>query len=307
MFYKGDVDWCMGIFEKENYTIDDILDLLKYEVEESVHLDYKAGVSLEKNEKRTSEIAKDVSAFANADGGIIVYGILEKDHRPNSFSYVDGTCITKEWLEQVINSKVNKKIPGVEIYPFRVDGDLKKSIFLVKIPRSNMAPHMSSDHRYYKRYNFTSVPMEDYEVRDLYHRKNKSILRIDNGYLGREVNRDGTVTVKFSCSIQNVGREIETTYKLNAYITCDGGLSFKTIAWEALKDNINYTSWHNGVKISCLGAFPVFPEEVIDMCRFTVTFDNTEYDRFVENGNVRLLLLYSGGTDEKNMNVKLLR
>jgi hypothetical protein len=89
--------------------------------------------------------------------------------------------------------------------------------------------------------------------------------------------------------------------------TCDGGLSFKTIAWEALKDNINYTSWHNGVKISCLGAFPVFPEEVIDMCRFAVTFDGTEYDRFVENGNVRLLLLYSGGTDEKNMNVKLLR
>ena len=98
----------MGIFEKENYTIDDILDLLKYEVEESVHLDYKAGAALEKNEKRTSEIAKDVSAFANADGGIIVYGILEQDHRPNSFAYVDGTCITKEWLEQVINSKVNK-------------------------------------------------------------------------------------------------------------------------------------------------------------------------------------------------------
>ena len=132
-------------------------------------------------------------------------------------------------------------------------------------------------------------------------------MQIDNGYLGREVNCDGTVTVKFSCSIQNVGGEIETTYKLNAYITCDGGLSFKTIAWEALKDNINYTSWHNGVKISCLGAFPVFPEEVIDMCRFAVTFDGTEYDRFVENGNVRLLLLYSGGTDEKNMNVKLLR
>jgi hypothetical protein len=43
------------------------------------------------------------------------------------------------------------------------------------------------------------------------------------------------------------------------------------------------------------------------MCRFAVTFDGTEYDRFVENGNVRLLLLYSGGTDEKNMNVKLLR
>lgn len=297
----------MGIFEKDNYTIDDISYLLKYEVEESLHLDYKSGESLGKTENRTKEIAKDVSAFANSDGGVIIYGILEKDHRPNSFAYVDGTCITKEWLEQVINSKVNKKIPGVEIYPFRVDGDLKKSIFLVKIPRSNMAPHMSCDHRYYKRYNFTSVPMEDYEVRDLYHRKNKSILQVDNAYWGREVNRDGTVTAKFSCSIQNVGKEIETIYKLNAYIMCDGGLSFKNIQWEALKDNINHTSWHNGVKISCLGSFPVFPEEIIDMCRFSITFDGAEYDRFMKNGNLRLLLLYSGGSDEKNIHVKQFR
>ena len=92
------------------YTPTDIQSLIDNSVEESIHLDFKAAAALDKSEKKKDEIAKDVSSFANSDGGIIVYGISEKEHCADSLSLIDGNTYTKEWIEQVINSKINKKI-----------------------------------------------------------------------------------------------------------------------------------------------------------------------------------------------------
>ena len=39
-------------------------------------------------------------------------------------------------------------------------------IYVVDIPQSNIA-HQAFDKRYYKRFNFISTPMEDYEIRDI--------------------------------------------------------------------------------------------------------------------------------------------
>ena len=55
---------------------DDILSMIKDEVQESINLDYKACDSLGKSDGRKREISKDVSAFANSAGGTIIYGIL---------------------------------------------------------------------------------------------------------------------------------------------------------------------------------------------------------------------------------------
>ena len=65
----------MDFFELEEYTKKDIDDLIQNEVEESIYLDYKDGRALDPD--KIAEITKDVSAFANADGGIIVYGVSE--------------------------------------------------------------------------------------------------------------------------------------------------------------------------------------------------------------------------------------
>ncbi|MCW9706022.1 AlbA family DNA-binding domain-containing protein [Fodinibius salsisoli] len=65
-------------FDKENYNQDDINNLIKNEVEESLILEFKRAGSLSKKRKDKKEIGKDVSAVANSDGGIIIYGIAEK-------------------------------------------------------------------------------------------------------------------------------------------------------------------------------------------------------------------------------------
>jgi predicted HTH transcriptional regulator len=52
-------------------------------VKESLHLEYKASAAIDKrDDNKKLEMARDVSAFANADGGQVVYGITEKDNEP---------------------------------------------------------------------------------------------------------------------------------------------------------------------------------------------------------------------------------
>lgn len=85
-----------NFFERENFTQADLQKLIDNQVEESTYLDFKSAPSLEKSDKKRGEIGKDVSAFANADGGIIIYGMKEQDHVADSFSFIDGNVFTKE-------------------------------------------------------------------------------------------------------------------------------------------------------------------------------------------------------------------
>jgi predicted HTH transcriptional regulator len=54
----------------------DIQNLVDDQIEESAHLDYKREVTFSPSGKK--ELAKDISAFANSGGGVILYGIEEK-------------------------------------------------------------------------------------------------------------------------------------------------------------------------------------------------------------------------------------
>lgn len=54
----------------------DIQRLINDQIEENIHLDYKREIALSPKGKK--ELAKDVSAFANSKGGVIIYGIEEE-------------------------------------------------------------------------------------------------------------------------------------------------------------------------------------------------------------------------------------
>jgi len=158
-----------------------IRDLIASQVQESLMLDYKASDALAKTDTKKREISKDVSAFANSAGGTIVYGVLEDKHVPTE---IDIGClptdISKEWLEHVIQGNIQRRIDGVRINPIMLTGPAAgRMLYVVSIPQSMRAPHMAADHRFYKRFNFESVPMEEYEVRDAGHRNDSPDLTLD--------------------------------------------------------------------------------------------------------------------------------
>lgn len=291
----------MSFIDLKEYSQADIQSLIDNSVEESIHLDFKESRALEKNDKKKEDISKDVSAFANSDGGIIVYGISESNHCAGSLSCIDGEVFTKEWLEQVINSKISKRIEGIQIFPVRFDGDLRKSVYVVKIPRSIRAPHMCSDHKYYRRYGTTSVPMEEYEVRDLFYRINKAELEIDNIFLHtHDQKNEDYYEIEVYSSIANCGTVPESVYKMNYYVTAPGGLKINRISWNTLEENNTRSFWKDGVKISSIGKAPLFPGERIDFGRFTIELTNDQAKEFIKNTSIRLVLFFQGGSVEKS-------
>lgn len=279
---------------KDNYSIDDIYNLISNEVEENIHLDYKEARALGKEDPKKTEITKDVSAFANSDGGVIVYGISEASHKPKAISPIDGKTFTKEWLENVIQ-QIQPRIDGIKIFPIRVDGNIEKSIYVVQIPRSASAPHMAKDHRYYKRFNFESVPMEDYEVKDAFNRVVTPNLVIDSCTFYVEENKSDHVTYHLSAAVLNRGNRVCESYKLNFYIN---NASLCDISYRTLEEKNAYTIMdHNRIKLSSCSQAPIFPTEQLDMGHFRITIKKQNHDLFFRNLVVEMMLFYTGGNE----------
>ena len=136
-------------------------------VEESLNLDYKAAAALAKTDGKRKEITKDVSAMANSEGGIIIYGVSEDTairHLPGNIDSIDRTVFSKEWIEHVIGN-ISPRIDGLEIHPVPVGVSNADIVYVVEIPESHTV-HQASDARYYKRLNFESVRMADHEIRN---------------------------------------------------------------------------------------------------------------------------------------------
>ncbi len=142
-------------------------------IEESLNIEYKGAASLDHTDKKKKEITKDVSAMANSAGGILIYGVAEYDipdkkHLPERIDSIDRKQFPKERLEHVINN-IRPRIEGLVIHPVDVNIGAGDVVYVIEIPQSTTA-HQALDHRYYKRFNFESVPMEDYEIRDVMNR-----------------------------------------------------------------------------------------------------------------------------------------
>jgi predicted HTH transcriptional regulator len=146
-------------------------------IEESLNLDHKAAGALDKAPSNKKEIAKDVSAMANSAGGIIIYGVREhqeeeKRYLPEKLDPIDRTQFSKEWLEHVVADNIWPRIEGLVIHPVNLETGLSDVIYVVDIPQSTTAHQVTvdKDYRYYRRHNFESVRMHDYEIRDVMNR-----------------------------------------------------------------------------------------------------------------------------------------
>lgn len=156
--------------------------MIKDSVEESLSLDYKRADSLVKTEdKKKAELVKDVSAFANSSGGVLIYGIAEpsdktRRHLPERIDPISRLEISKEWIEQIIQT-IQPRVEGIVIHPVVIDEQQNQVCYVVEVPKSHTA-HQARDHIYYKRHNFNNLPMEDYEVRDVMNRKTNPLVTV---------------------------------------------------------------------------------------------------------------------------------
>ena len=191
------------------WTEDDLQSLIASGVQESLTLDYKRSVALDKSNNCRNEISKDVSAFANSAGGQIIYGISENNHLPESIDAgLDPAVVTREWLEQVINSTIKPRIQNLLIKLVSLHNG--RVAYALDIPQAtSLAPHQASDHRYYRRFNYQSVPMEDYEVRDLLRRATTPDLVLEFS-IGRD--EKGSTGTEATLIVSILNRSTEPAY-----------------------------------------------------------------------------------------------
>src|SRR3972149_7567323 len=80
---------------------------------ESVVLDYRAPIAGLTRDK--AELAKDVSAFANSQGGFIIIGVEESRgkpvHPPAGVDRMLGQQKVEEWIDQGVASNISPRAP----------------------------------------------------------------------------------------------------------------------------------------------------------------------------------------------------
>lgn len=236
-------------------------------VEESLSLDYKRADSLGKTDGRKAEVTKDVSSFANSSGGVLIYGVAEpsdeaRRHLPERLDPIQRTEISKEWLDQVIQT-IQPRIEGLVIHPVTISESNNTVCYVVEVPQSHTA-HMARDHRYYKRHNFNALAMEDYEVRDVMNRRTHPKIR-GFIYVNRNTSRTepvGTVLVR----LENVGNvmarqvmvELELPIHMEGWIAVDPPVLSKTTA---------EGNCHHFRLTLAPGAAPIFPGSDVTLTR----------------------------------------
>ena len=151
----------------DEITLDTLKDLITNEVMEGRQLDYKQELNLStRDEKR--EFLKDVTAFANASGGYLVYGMKEGDGDNKGFP-ADVCGFTPQQgveqlisvMENVIRDGVEKSLHGYRIRSLKAENG--QDLIVTFVPSSVSKPHWISlygHRRFYVRHETVSSPLD---------------------------------------------------------------------------------------------------------------------------------------------------
>lgn len=117
----------------------DIAELCSNTVSESQVLEFKQELP-KSNDRGKAEFLKDVTSFANADGGQLVFGISELKGAASAVSRIEVDDIDAELrrLSQILDSGIEPRLSGLKIEYVEVEQFV---VFVVKIPKSFDAPH----------------------------------------------------------------------------------------------------------------------------------------------------------------------
>lgn len=155
----------------------DIDGLIENQVREVRVLDYKEKLPGGSDNEKTEFLA-DVSSFANAAGGYLLYGVRERRDDngkptgvPDSADGLEETNVDSEILrlESSIRTGIDPRIPGLQTKP--INGFSKGPVLLMRIPKSWSSPHMvifKNHSRFYSRSSNGKYQLDVAEIRSAF-------------------------------------------------------------------------------------------------------------------------------------------
>ena len=154
----------------EDISKADIDALVANGVAEGRTIDYKRTLPGGTDEEKREFLA-DVSSFANAAGGDIIYGVEEDKGVPTSANGLPGIDPDKEILrlDSCIRTGIDPRVPAVQIKA--VVGFPAGPVMVLRVPKSWSSPHMvtfKNSSRFFSRTNAGKFQMDVTEIRSAF-------------------------------------------------------------------------------------------------------------------------------------------
>ena len=160
--------------------------LIQDKREENLHLEFK-----QKSDRRNGDLtdperrafSKAISGFANADGGVLVFGIetsrgADGVDRAISLKPIDGHA---RFRAKLMDSILNATHPVADDIKIECINSTTESGYVrCLIPASSMPPHRAvlAEHQYWKRVSTGHRRMEHYELEDVFGRRLRPKLKL---------------------------------------------------------------------------------------------------------------------------------
>jgi len=136
--------------------------LVSLRVSESERIEYKVELKMN-TDKEKRELCKDISAFANSQGGYLFFGIAETNGIPTSISGIQFDDAAKQQFFQILTSGISPRVQNFFHGEIPLCNGLKVLILKIQ-PDGYLHQVKYDDNRYYKRTGTITIAMESSDV-----------------------------------------------------------------------------------------------------------------------------------------------
>lgn len=212
-----------------------------------------------KNNMKKS-LGKEISAFANYDGGYLILGIKDMKERKNETDIIDdggivtfkGRQSTKDWLENILPNLVEPQLPKIDVHCINLEDSIDRAIYVAQIYPSDQAPHQDvNSYSYYGRLGSKSRPLSHKYVADIMGRRTNPVLEIQALNIKEVYTFQNGIEILMRCQltvkIKNISKVIAEAYQI--LIELPDGTVPKDMEGDAIGHGyLNYTT-EDGVVI----------------------------------------------------------
>lgn len=238
-----------NILKQELIYIDDVI---TNKTTENYYLDFKTTENIDYTGQRKlfnsdkKNYAKAISAFANSEGGILVWGVetgksdVDYAIAKKSIKNVSNFKSLLESFSSLLTSPVHSSIFNHIIFEDKVN-DI--GYVITHIPKSSKRPLQvlnDNDYRYYIRAGSSSLPAPDTFIRSLFGQGTQPNAFIVFGTSPIELTQENIIKIKAGVIIYNKGENIAKN--INGYVSVGGlGLAIE------LSDDKSFDYYKNSI------------------------------------------------------------
>jgi hypothetical protein len=191
---------------------------------ESEFLEFKGAFSMDlRNDDLLELWAKNLSGFANSDGGVLIFGIDAPKGAAKSFSPVQDVMYLFHRLKNTTPTVTEPPVHRVEIEPYPDKGSPNKGFVVCHIPPSAWKPHQAKvggqPGQFYMRVSDNHIPCNYATLRALFYPQFVSVIEISHRIILKPNNIRGCEEIALRCWIHNMGpataREAFVMYSSN--------------------------------------------------------------------------------------------